>query len=121
MITQRDSTTMVGIGQATKADSSAMKTVAMVTMIFLPATFTSVSLSIFSIKHTKSSNFLNPPALSPSTKTGCFQHELFRPCAWRQHSPRQVGHVGQILDILGRSYSANGVDGRGVVRLAALE
>ena len=43
MITQRDSKVMVEIGAATKSDSTAMKTVAVVTMIFLPATFTSVS------------------------------------------------------------------------------
>jgi ABC-type branched-subunit amino acid transport system permease subunit len=36
---------MVEIGAATKSDSAAMKTVAVVTMAFLPATFTSVSLN----------------------------------------------------------------------------
>jgi hypothetical protein len=42
MITQKDSKIMMQIGEATKSDSSAMKTVAVVTMAFLPATFTSV-------------------------------------------------------------------------------
>jgi hypothetical protein len=60
MITQRDSTTMVGIGQATKTDSTAMKTVAVVTMAFLPATFTSVSLA-FLYQHTQSLLFLGLP------------------------------------------------------------
>lgn len=44
MITQRDSRVMVEIGAATKSDSAAMTTVAVVTMAFLPATFTSVRL-----------------------------------------------------------------------------
>jgi LPXTG-motif cell wall-anchored protein len=39
---------MVEIGAATKSDSAAMKTVAVVTMAFLPATFTSVSLNVSS-------------------------------------------------------------------------
>jgi hypothetical protein len=33
---------MVDIGKATQSDSTAMKTVAVITMVFLPATFTSV-------------------------------------------------------------------------------
>ena len=41
-ITQRDSKVMLDISSATKSDSKAMKTVALVTMVFLPATFTSV-------------------------------------------------------------------------------
>jgi hypothetical protein len=49
MITQRDSAVMVEIGHATKNDSTAMTTVAIVTMAFLPATFISVSLTIFPI------------------------------------------------------------------------
>ncbi|KAF2632494.1 hypothetical protein BU25DRAFT_381962 [Macroventuria anomochaeta] len=46
VITQRDSKVMVEIGAATKSDSAAMKTVAIVTMIFLPATFTSAVFSM---------------------------------------------------------------------------
>ncbi|KAH8711821.1 hypothetical protein GQ44DRAFT_714242 [Phaeosphaeriaceae sp. PMI808] len=46
LITQRDSKIMVAIGEATNSDSSAMKTVAIVTMIFLPATFTSAVFSM---------------------------------------------------------------------------
>jgi hypothetical protein len=44
-ITQRDSKVMLDISSATKSDSKAMKTVALVTMVFLPATFTSVRLN----------------------------------------------------------------------------
>lgn len=43
MITQRDSRVMMEIGEATKSDSAAMKTVAVVTMAFLPATCACVS------------------------------------------------------------------------------
>ena len=46
MIMQRDSKVMMAIGQAAKDDSSAMKAIAVVTMAFLPATFTAVSLHL---------------------------------------------------------------------------
>jgi hypothetical protein len=42
MIAQRDSRVMVRIGNAARSDSMAMKTIAVVTMAFLPGTFTSV-------------------------------------------------------------------------------
>lgn len=41
-----DSKVMVTIGQAAKDDSSAMRAIAVVTMAFLPATFTAVSLRL---------------------------------------------------------------------------
>ncbi|KAF1813278.1 hypothetical protein P152DRAFT_434213 [Eremomyces bilateralis CBS 781.70] len=41
MITQRDSRVMLEIGNAAKKDSATMKTIAILTMAFLPATFTS--------------------------------------------------------------------------------
>lgn len=41
-----DSKVMVAIGQAAKDDSSAMRAIAVVTMAFLPATFTAVSLRL---------------------------------------------------------------------------
>lgn len=43
MITQRDSQVMADLGAAARQDSSAMKTIAVVTMAFLPPTFLSVS------------------------------------------------------------------------------
>ncbi|KAF2998830.1 hypothetical protein E8E13_002480 [Curvularia kusanoi] len=45
-IAQRDSKVMLEISAATKSDSKAMKTVALVTMVFLPATFTSAVFSM---------------------------------------------------------------------------
>jgi hypothetical protein len=42
MFIQKDSKVLLQIGEATKSDSAAMKAVAVVTMAFLPATFTSV-------------------------------------------------------------------------------
>ncbi|KAF1989817.1 hypothetical protein K402DRAFT_326306, partial [Aulographum hederae CBS 113979] len=39
LITQRDSKVLTGIGESTRSDSAAMRTVALVTMAFLPATF----------------------------------------------------------------------------------
>jgi len=44
-VAQRDSTLMVEIGKAAKRDSDAMKAIAIVTMAFLPATFSSVTTS----------------------------------------------------------------------------
>ncbi|KAI9705339.1 MAG: hypothetical protein M1820_005169 [Bogoriella megaspora] len=46
VVTQNDSRISVLIGRAVQSDSTAMKTLAMLTMVFLPATFTS---SIFSM------------------------------------------------------------------------
>ncbi len=43
MVTQRDSKATVRIGKAARSDSAAMKTVAVLTLTFLPATFVSVS------------------------------------------------------------------------------
>jgi Mg2+ and Co2+ transporter CorA len=46
LVTQQDSVTNTDIARETKADSSSMKTIAALTMIFLPGTFTS---SVFSM------------------------------------------------------------------------
>ncbi|PSN59256.1 hypothetical protein BS50DRAFT_641131 [Corynespora cassiicola Philippines] len=46
MITQRDSQVMTGLGEATKLDSGAMRTIAVVTMAFLPPTFLSAVFSM---------------------------------------------------------------------------
>ena len=43
MIAQRDSCTMSDLGNATRLDSRAMKTIAVVTRAFLPPTFLSVT------------------------------------------------------------------------------
>jgi hypothetical protein len=43
MVTQRDSQASVRISEAVLSESSAMKTVAMLTLAFLPATFVAVS------------------------------------------------------------------------------
>lgn len=43
MIAQRDSKTMTAMGEAARLDSRAMRTIAVVTMAFLPPTFLSVS------------------------------------------------------------------------------
>ncbi|KAF2823660.1 hypothetical protein CC86DRAFT_408690 [Ophiobolus disseminans] len=45
MIAQRDSQTMTALGEAAKRDSEAMRTIAVVTMAFLPPTFLSASFS----------------------------------------------------------------------------
>jgi hypothetical protein len=42
MIAQRDSQVMTGLGEAARRDSGAMRTIAVVTMAFLPPTFLSV-------------------------------------------------------------------------------
>jgi hypothetical protein len=42
MIAQRDSRTMTELGNAARFDSRAMRTIAVVTMAFLPPTFLSV-------------------------------------------------------------------------------
>ena len=49
IITQRDSRVLVRMGEATQSDSTAMKTIAVVTTAFLPATFLSVSLDLVCI------------------------------------------------------------------------
>jgi hypothetical protein len=42
MIAQRDSQTMTNLGRAARTDSGAMRSIAVVTMAFLPPTFLSV-------------------------------------------------------------------------------
>jgi hypothetical protein len=43
MVAQYDSRLAVGIGKAARGDSAAMRTIAFITLLFLPATFVSVS------------------------------------------------------------------------------
>ncbi|KAF2119059.1 hypothetical protein BDV96DRAFT_684663 [Lophiotrema nucula] len=59
MIAQRDSQVMTGLGEAAKLDSGAMKTIAIVTMGFLPPTFLSAifSMSFFSYAPGKSDQY----------------------------------------------------------------
>jgi hypothetical protein len=45
MIAQRDSQVMTGLREAARLDSGTMKTIAVVTMAFLPPTFLSVQTS----------------------------------------------------------------------------
>jgi hypothetical protein len=49
-IAQRDSQVMTGLGHAAKQDSGAMRTIAVVTMAFLPPTFLSVGLERISTR-----------------------------------------------------------------------
>ncbi|CAN9403265.1 unnamed protein product [Alternaria alternata] len=46
MIAQRDSQVMTGLGEAARRDSGAMRTIAVVTMAFLPPTFLSAIFSM---------------------------------------------------------------------------
>ena len=50
MITKRDSQIMTRIGEAAKEDSGVMRTIAVVTMFFLPPTFISVGISNVNVK-----------------------------------------------------------------------
>ncbi|KAH7381533.1 hypothetical protein BKA66DRAFT_464397 [Pyrenochaeta sp. MPI-SDFR-AT-0127] len=54
MIAQRDSQTMAGLGLAAKVDSGAMRTIAVVTMAFLPPTFLSAIFSMSFFNYTPS-------------------------------------------------------------------
>jgi hypothetical protein len=51
MIAQRDSQVMTGLGEAARLDSGAMKTIAVVTMAFLPPTFLSACIPLIVIRH----------------------------------------------------------------------
>ena len=59
---------MLDISSATKSDSKAMKTVALVTMVFLPATFTSVRHTPLHIQQ----------PVTDQLYLGRLQHELFQ-------------------------------------------
>ncbi|KAF2820940.1 hypothetical protein CC86DRAFT_471078 [Ophiobolus disseminans] len=52
MIAQRDSQVMTGLGEAARLDSGAMKTIAVVTMAFLPPTFLSAIFSMSFFNYT---------------------------------------------------------------------
>ncbi|KAF2196854.1 hypothetical protein GQ43DRAFT_235184 [Delitschia confertaspora ATCC 74209] len=52
MIAQRDSQVMTGIGNAARLDSNAMRTIALVTMAFLPPTFISAVFSMSFFNYT---------------------------------------------------------------------
>ncbi|CAN9210873.1 unnamed protein product [Alternaria alternata] len=52
MIAQRDSQVMTGLGEAARRDSSAMRTIAVVTMAFLPPTFLSAIFSMSFFNYT---------------------------------------------------------------------
>jgi hypothetical protein len=51
MIAQRDSQVMTGLGEAARLDSGAMKTIAVVTMAFLPPTFLSTCIPLIMTRH----------------------------------------------------------------------
>ncbi|CAN9192038.1 unnamed protein product [Alternaria alternata] len=52
MIAQRDSQVMTGLGEAARRDSGAMRTIAVVTMAFLPPTFLSAIFSMSFFNYT---------------------------------------------------------------------
>lgn len=66
MIAQRDSQVMTGLGHAARLDSGAMKTIAVVTMAFLPPTFLSAR------------DPLRPINDLYLTRAGDLQHEFFQ-------------------------------------------
>lgn len=51
LVTQQDAANNISIAKAMKRDSSSMNGIALLTMVFLPGTFTSVSLPALSLLH----------------------------------------------------------------------
>lgn len=75
MITQQDSHVMTRLGESAKRDSGAMRTIAVVSMAFLPPTFLSVRkflLPFFPLR------FVVLPELKFRSSPGHLQHVLFR-------------------------------------------
>ena len=80
------------ISRAAQSDSASMKTISVVTLFFLPATFVSVSDSP---RHT-----YGRPGWA-DTVVDSLQHELLLTFSGSRHQPKNMGDVGPILDILG--------------------
>lgn len=92
MIAQRDSRTMTELGNAARFDSRAMRTIAVVTMAFLPPTF-------LSVRH-----LCSHARVLLMFVAGDLQHELLQLSAsrrgrwWRMESVQQVLGVFRIRD-----------------------
>ena len=82
---------MVRINEAMQNDSAAMKTVAVLTLTFLPATFVSVL------------KFSPPcqPRQQLTAMQAVFGTAFFKFLAWERSSSRSLGRFGENLDILG--------------------
>jgi hypothetical protein len=63
LVAQRDSRTMVQVGDAARSDSAAMKTIAILTLVFLPLTYLSVSPPLSHILRFYSHSFFDGGAL----------------------------------------------------------
>ena len=90
-IAQYDSKIMVRISEAVQNDSAAMKTIAVLTLTFLPATFVSVGRL--------DSPYVCPPAANG--KIGTLQYDVLQLFARERSSSRGLGGFQEDLDILG--------------------
>lgn len=100
MIAQRDSRVMTDLGEAARQDSRAMRTIAVVTLAFLPPTLLSVRNS-FVMRRTLIQGM-----------AGNLQHELLRLYTRAKRPRAGVDSFHQVLDILGLRNTADLLDSR---------
>lgn len=111
MVTQRDSQANVRISEAVRSDSAAMKTVAVLTLVFLPATFVSVS------QWRRGPNYL---VMLAYPSAGHFQHPVLQFYARDSVRTRFMGNFGPLLDLLGILCSPHYSYSRVLVGMATL-
>lgn len=113
MIAQRDSQIMTNLGEAArydsqimkelgaaaKEDSGAMRTIAVVSMFFLPPTFISVRFCVADVER-----------LGTDCDTGCFQHELFQLHAASRWRSGKMVSFREVLGVLGVCDTLDGSD-----------
>ncbi len=112
LVAQSQNKATLSISQSTQSDSAAMKTVAIVTLTFLPATFVSVRTPI--------SSHLISTRTQPANQdgTGLIQHEFLQLHTEYGLETGIVDGVGADVDLLVDHHSVDGGDGGGVVFLA---
>ena len=112
LVAQSQNKATLSISQSTQSDSAAMKTVAIVTLTFLPATFVSVRTPI--------SSHLISTRTQPANQdgTGLIQHEFLQLHTEYGLETGIVDGVGADVDLLVDYHSVDGGDGGGVVFLA---
>jgi hypothetical protein len=90
-VAQHDSHIGVRIGEATQVDSAAMKTISVLGLVFLPATFVGVRSS--------------PPRVGAVSdlpfSLGNLQHELLQLFTRDRHGTRALEDLREVLDLLG--------------------
>ena len=98
LVTQQDATISTVIAEETKADGAAMKTIAALTMVFLPGTFLASVFSMPMLDGAKLSLYVAIVVPLTVVVVGCWwlwisRPQLFKQLTRRRHEVKSVGRM----------------------------